>query len=353
MNILLLDLGREMRGGQRQVLYLARGLDADPRFRPVLAAPAGSPLIALARAEGLKTCPLPSRWDWDPRNFFRLFWPARKGLIQVIHTHDARSASLGAVLKCSFPFIRLVHTRRVSYPLKSGWGRKKYLLADRIAAVSQEIAGILTASGIDPERIVVIHSGIDVSKYEAKTQTQSQKEIVFGLIGAMTPQKGHAVFLSALGLLRKEAGAPAWKARIIGDGPLEPELRDRARELGLSGLVDFTGYKDSREALLGLDVLVVPSVDGEGSSAVIKEGWAAHVPVLASDLASNLELVEPGRSGLVFPNRDAGGLKDALLQLATDLSLCRRLVQGGAGRVALFTEKTMAEAYMRLYEGLS
>jgi len=353
MNILLLDLGSAMRGGQRQVLYLARRLGAEPEFNPILAAPAGSPLISSARSKGIKTHPLPSRWDWDPRNLSSLFGLVKKERIHLIHTHDARSASLGAALKCVCAGVGLLHTRRVSYPLRSGWGRKKYRLADKIAAVSQEIAGILTDCGIDPEKILVIHSGIDASRYEAKTQEQAQEQVVFGLIGALSPQKGHEVFLSALALLREEADTPSWKARIIGDGPLEAELRDRAKELGLLGSVEFTGYRESREALPNLDVLVVPSVDGEGSSGVIKEGWVARIPVVASDLPSNLELVEPGVSGLVFPNRDAVALKDALLQLARDVSLCQKLIRGGAERVGLFTEEITAEAYMRLYRTFS
>ncbi|MDY7001077.1 MAG: glycosyltransferase family 4 protein [Thermodesulfobacteriota bacterium] len=353
MNILLLDLGSAMRGGQRQVFYLARRLGADPEFNPVLAAPAGSPLVASARSEGIKTHPLPSRWDWDPRNLSSLFGMVKKERIHLVHTHDARSASLGAAVKCLCAGVGLLHTRRVSYPLRNGWGRKKYRLADKIAAVSQEIADVLTDCGIDPAKIVVIHSGIDASRYEAGTRTQAREEIVFGLIGALSPQKGHAVFLSALALLRQEAGALSWKALIIGEGPLEAELQARTKELGLSDLVEFTGYRESREALLDLDVLAVPSVDGEGSNAVIKEGWAARIPVVASDLASNLELVEPEVSGLVFPNRDAAALKDALSRLARDVSLRQKIIQGGAERVGLFTEEITAEAYMRLYRTFS
>ena len=349
MNILLLDLGRTMRGGQRQVLYLARRLDAAPEFNPILAAPAESPLLTSARSEGLGTHPLPSRWDWDPRNLSSLFGLVKKKPVRLVHTHDARAASLGAALKCICPDVGLLHTRRVSYALKSGWSRKKYRLADKVAAVSREIADILEHSGIDPARILVIHSGIDPSKYGAETRTRPREEIVFGLIGALSPQKGHAVFLDALALLRAEAGPIRWKALITGDGPLEDELKSRTRELGLDRIVYFTGYRESREALSDLDVLVVPSVDGEGSSAVVKEGWAARVPVVASDLASNLELVQPGRSGLVFPNRSASGLKDALLRIAADPALRQKLVQGGVERMALFTDKIMAEAYMRLY----
>jgi glycosyltransferase involved in cell wall biosynthesis len=79
-----------------------------------------------------------------------------------------------------------------------------------------------------------------------------------------------------------------------------PDLIRLARELGLEDRIEFCGYVRSAEILPKLDMVVVPSIDGEGSNAVIKEAWAAGVPVLVSDLPSNTELVTHGEDGLVF-----------------------------------------------------
>lgn len=347
MKVLLLDLGGQWRGGQRQVLYLARHLSLSSDFEPVVAAPRGAPLLEKCVSHGLPVLALPGRRDFDPRNLWALARAVRAQSVDLVHTHDARSASLGALYRLVRPGgPLLVHSRRVSYPLGSGWSRAKYARADLVVAVSGEVRQVLEASGLDPARLAVVHSGIDPACY--RVSERDGAEVVFGAIGAMSRQKGFGVFLDALALLNG-MDLPPWRAVAVGDGELRSGLEARARELGLSGRVAFTGFRESWQALLDLDVLVVPSVDGEGSNAVVKEGWAARVPVVVSDLAANLELVEPGVSGLSFPRGDAGALARALAQAARDADLRRALADKGFDRVALFTDAAMAEGVMACY----
>jgi glycosyltransferase involved in cell wall biosynthesis len=110
------------------------------------------------------------------------------------------------------------------------------------------------------------------------------------------------------------------------------------------------GWKESREELPGADILVVASVHGEGSSAAIKEAWACGLPVAASDLPSNLELVEPGVSGVAFASGDPGALAWTLARLLTHPPLRDELAEGGRTRLARFTDAAMAEAVMAGYE---
>lgn len=351
MNILLLDMGDEFRGGQRQVLHLLRYLDGLSGRRAGLAAPAGSPIVRAATEEDLSTHTLPGRRDLDPRNLIALRKILRGGNYGVLHTNDARGASLGALAKKFTPGLRLVHTRRVSYPLKSGWSSLKYRKADAVAAVSREVAEALKAGGVDPARIVTIHSGVDPGGYNAR-EAGPRDEVVFGLIGAFTPQKGVEVFLGALAEVGRVRPDLKWRGLAVGDGPLMEELKALAAELGIAVKVGFPGYVDSREALPGIDILAVPSMHGEGSSATIKEGWASRTPVVCSDLPANLELVEHERSGLVAPRGDAKALAGALVRLAEDRELAEGLAARGAERVQDFTVRRMAEAYLALYERL-
>lgn len=350
MRILQLDLGDEWRGGQRQVLYLARRLAAAEGFATLVAAPAGSPLALRVEAEGLPGVGLPGRMEWDPRTVVALRSLVRREGIDIVHTHCARSAALGATLK-KLTGVALVHSRRVSYPLRGGLSRAKYLAADAVAAVSGEIARVLAMGGVPRERIRVIHSGVDPSLYAEAARAVRPEPPVLALIGAMTPQKGHVVFLQALARLVAE-GRTGWQGLLVGDGPLRPELEAACRSLGLSAAVRFAGYAESAEVLGRVAVLAVPSVDGEGSSGTIKEAWAARVPVVCSDLPSNLELVVPGESGLAVRVRDAEGLAFALSRLAEDPDLRARLVRGGTERLASFTDDAMARGVMDLYSSL-
>lgn len=366
MHIILLDLGREMRGGQLQVFYLARALHHSDGFSVVVACPAGSPLAREAAAAGISVLPLPGRRSWSPRALLALRREARGHSRVVLHTHDARAASLGALCKGTWGAkVVLVHTRRVSYPLGRGLSRRKYLAADAVAAVSAETGGVLAAAGLDPAHITVIHSGIDPTRYFPRRE-RGDGRFVFGMVGALTPQKGHTVLIEALAALQAYetvdaegdvggpdgAPMPAWEVRVVGEGPLFGTLLDRADELGVSSRMAFLGRQDSRRMLPDCDALVVPSVHGEGSSGVIKEGWVTGLPVICSGLASNLELVRDGENGLVVPPGDAEALAEAMRRVATDATLRERLTAGGTASVAHYTDARMAEAYMALYRRL-
>ena len=239
VRVLHLDLGLTLRGGQRQVLYLARRQLAAGRVLPLAACPAGSPLAAALVAAGVEVLPLASGRDWDPRNLLRLrrFLAGRR--ITLLHTHDARAAALGALLKLLGGDFRLVHSRRVSYAPGRGWGRLKYRLADLVLAVSAETADVLAGCGVPRERLAVAHSGIDPARYSPRRAKGPDAPLVIAAVGALTPPKGHEVFLRGLAVLRDMPGLPAWRALLVGEGPLRPELARLAASLGLGERVEL------------------------------------------------------------------------------------------------------------------
>lgn len=350
LKVLLLDLGKIMRGGQRQVYYLARALHHAQGFDPLVAIPGDSPLKALFLADGIPFAELPSHSDYNPMNVFRMLSLVKSFKPDVVHTNDAKGASLGALAKKLRNTFRLVHSRRVSYKLKPGWSRNKYLLGDVMVAVSREIQEILVTCGVPEEKTTVIHSGIDPAMYS--TEPRHHPMLTLGAVGALSSQKGFEVLIEALAHLRKSPDMPNWQCMIAGEGPMQQDLKRQAEKLKLADSILFLGYRDSREVLPEIDILTVPSVDGEGSNAVIKEGWATRTPVITSDLPSNLELVAHERDGLVFKNRDAADLAACIVRLVNDKELSDRLVEGGAESVTGYTDKTMARRYMALYKGL-
>ncbi|QGY41324.1 glycosyltransferase [Pseudodesulfovibrio cashew] len=349
MKILLLDLGKKLRGGQRQVYYLARRLHRTPGFDPLVALPGKAPLRALLEEEGIPHIALPSASDLNPLNIFSFFRIVATQQPDIIHTNDAKGATLAALAKGWLGEFKLVHSRRVSYPLKAR-SRKKYMAGDALVAVSREIQEVLVEGGIPKERTSTIHSGIDVERYT--TEKRHGPLLTIGAVGALSSQKGFEVLIDALAILRDEECIPDWQCLIAGDGPLLQQLKDRADQQGISRSILFLGYRDSREVLPEIDILTVPSVDGEGSNGVIKEGWASGTPVISSDLPSNLELVTHEHDGLVFGNRDARELAACIVRLASDPALAGQLAANGSETVARFTDKVMADKYMALYSSL-
>lgn len=338
-SIVHLDLGLELRGGQRQVLLLSAWL-ASQGVAVAVAVPQAAPLAAPLAAVGVPVTLLPSRRGLDPRNIMLL--ARRLPPKAIVHTHEARAASLGAAVRRMRPDVCLVHTRRVSYPLGRGWGRWKYSWADAVVAVGEDVARVVEASGVPVA--TVIPSAIPVGEYPPRTGWQGGR---VGIIGALTAQKGHGILLEAV----RRMGVPA-ELWVVGEGPLQCPLMRMAHALGIASQVQWKGWVPAAKVLPQLDVVVVPSPHGEGSSGVIKEAWACGVPVVCSDLPANVELVEPGVSGLVAPVGDADCLARALERVLQDHSLAARLVEGGRARVSAYDVPVMGAAYRRLYGAL-
>ena len=141
MRILHLDAGREMRGGQWQVLRLIEGLAA-AGVESTLLARQDAPLYTAARRLG---------WRVQPLGIARALACLRGH--SLIHAHDARSHSLGAFL-CARP---LVVSRRVAFPVGSRW---KYGRARRYLAVSQFVRNVLIQGGVPEDKISVVYDGV-------------------------------------------------------------------------------------------------------------------------------------------------------------------------------------------------
>ncbi len=345
--VLHLDLGSSFRGGQRQVLHLACFQANHSKWLPLVMAPQGTPLLAAAQEKKISTLSLGSRWEYDPRNLMALQRVIRSSHVGIIHTHDSRSAGLGAMLKLLFPSMILVHSRRVSYR-PSFIGAWKYGKGDAVVCVSQEIMDVMAGIGLKRHRLHVLHSGIDPSRYQHSDTDKKRSCPRLALLGAFTLQKGHEVFLQALAGMTELP----WEVVFAGEGPLRKEMEALAQSLGLEGRIHFAGYVDSRELLPTVDILVIPSLEGEGSSAVIKEGWVCNVPVVVSDLPSNLELVRHQETGLVFGRKDPDTLCQALMQLLQDAALREGLIQRGRMEMERYTVDVMGQGYEAIYETL-
>jgi hypothetical protein len=143
MRVLHLDAGREMRGGQWQVLRLIQGLAAQG-VESTLLARKDAPLYVAARKEG---------WRVEPLNLTRAMLELR--CHDLVHAHDARSHTLGTLLRTR----PLVVARRVAFPVGSRW---KYGRAKRYIAVSEFVKGVLIEGGVPAEKISVIYDGVPI-----------------------------------------------------------------------------------------------------------------------------------------------------------------------------------------------
>jgi glycosyltransferase involved in cell wall biosynthesis len=197
----------------------------------------------------------------------------------------------------------------------------------RAAAVVANSEGLKTlARRTSPTLpIEVIPNGVDTELFHPRAESgQDRDDTHFLFVGRLTHQKGLDVLLKALASLRPNH---AFNLSIAGDGPLRSELETLASELGIAGRITFLGWY-SRDKLPDLyrsaDVFVLPSRD-EGMPNVILEAMASGLPVIATRIAGNEDLIRHQENGYLLPPDDPSALASALSAIAGDTGLRRRL----------------------------
>jgi len=229
-------------------------------------------------------------------------------------------------------------------------------LADHIVSNSKAGAEFICEHGADPDRVSVVHNGRDLAAYRNGTATpELRSELgippegpVVGTVGRLIERKGHYDLLEAWPLVR--ADHPDARLLIVGDGPERDGLEARARELGIWESVHLPGTRDDIPALLDLmDVFAFPS-HFEGLPGALLEAMAAGLPIVATPVDGNAELLDDGESGVFVPVEDAELLGNRIKQLLFDQEYSHKLGQS-ASHIANkeFTLQRMTKAFEQLY----
>lgn len=215
---------------------------------------------------------------------------------------------------------------------------------------------LLTRGGIPPDHVSVIEHGIGPEYFAADEGAVAAARAslglrdgpVIGTIARLSPEKAIDTLLAAT--RRVVAAIPSLTLLIVGDGPLEDDLRRQARELGLENAVRFLGFRPDVSVLMRLmDVFILPS-RMESVGLVLLEAMAAGRPVVATTVGAIPEYVDQDRTGLLAPPDDPEALAGAIQRLLDDPALRTRL--GAAGRVkaeAHFTLDRMVTQTIQLY----
>jgi glycosyltransferase involved in cell wall biosynthesis len=200
--------------------------------------------------------------------------------------------------------------------------------AAAVVANSQGLAELARRTAGDMP-VPVIANGVDTERFVPGLPKNDSEPPRLLFVGRVVRQKGLDILLPALAALSKGRD---FHLDVVGDGPEVKELTALAERLGLGAKVSFLGWRD-RDALPGLyaraDIFVFPSRD-EGMPNAVLEAMASALPVVATDIAGNQELVRHGVTGLLTPCGDAPALTAALDSLLADPELAGTF--GRAGR---------------------
>jgi len=218
-----------------------------------------------------------------------------------------------------------------------------------VVANSEGLADLARRFAPD-QAIAIIPNGVDAARFSPAGSEKDGDRLSLLFVGRVVRQKGLDVLFEALASLPSGTRGRIGLT-IVGDGPARPELEAQAARLGLSERIAFRGWLGRDElpaAYRAADAFVFPSRD-EGMPNVVLEAMAAGLPVVATRIAGNRDLVVEEETGLMLDADDTPALAAALARLAGDPALRRRLGEGGRRRVVdHFSWRAVAAAYRDL-----
>ena len=288
----------------------------------------------------------------------RLVWREHYDLV---HFHTARAQALSPWLY-ALPVRRLV-TRRMDYPIKTGWWRRLLYgnQVDMIVAISSGVAAALGAAPVFDRPIRIIPSGIDTAQFRP---TAAQRRAIRGqygfgeettvilMAGALTKRKAPHTLIEAAAQLHSshQQGAPSLHYLVCGDGPLRQELEARVRARGLASVFHFAGFCRDMPAYLAAADIFVHTPVWEGLGVAVIEALAAGLPVVASRVGGIPDLITERETGLLIPAQDPSALRQALLQCVQRPDWAKTLGAQGQTKVQTYFDiKTTARANEALY----
>ena len=223
--------------------------------------------------------------------------------------------------------------------------RQAYRFATRIVANSSAAAERLRQEGIPASRIRIVSNGVSLDRFTAARSARPIRTLL--TIANLRQEKAHEILFDAFA--RLAPSHPDLRLRVAGDGPRASELRARAASLGIADRVALLGHREDVAALLDeADVFVLPSRSEAFPNSVV-EAMAAGLPVVAAAVGGLLELVDPGRTGVLVPVDDATAMADALESLITNPSRARAM--GSAGRETI-AQRYSFDRMVRAFEDL-
>jgi glycosyltransferase involved in cell wall biosynthesis len=303
---------------------------------------------------------VPMRSRWDLRAALTVARLVRHEGYDLLHSHTARSALIGALAArmARVPLVHHIHspaaadtTRRFRNRLNALSEHFSLRQATAFISVSEALAEYALGCGLDPKRVTVVHNGVPTPGALDVRSTPDGTWTV-GTVALFRPRKGLEVLLHALAELRD--GGASLTLRAVGSfetPEYERQIKALAEQLGLASAIQWVGFtRDVNAELRRMDVFVLPSLFGEGLPMVVLEAMACGTPVVATRVAGTPEAIRDGQEGLLAEPGDSAGLAAALGRLiggSIDWQSVRS--RAYARQVDRFSDRAMAEGVARVY----
>jgi glycosyltransferase involved in cell wall biosynthesis len=332
--------------------------------------------IEKAMSKGVKVIPLPAivrsiRPFQDLKALLSLVRLIFEEKPDIVHTHSSKAGILGRLAAKIVGVSRIIHTPHghVFYghfgPFASRiflWVEKIFSrFTDRMVALTDgEKNDYINLSVCPSEKLLKIHSGVDVEKFmqangnrveKRRSLGLDQNEAVIGFVGWLLPIKGPDYLLKAMDdvwLEHQEASLV-----LVGKGDMDVDLRAEALKKDANGKVKFLGWREDIDEIMPLfDMLVLPSLN-EGMGRVLVEAMAAGKPVVASRVGGIPDLVRDGETGYLVPPADEKALANGIKKLLDDPAKAKQMGLRGREHCRQFSLEAMIAKLDVLYFDLT
>src|SRR5438094_5059132 len=263
------------------------------------------PALEEAKRRGFEVRVLSQRFRYDPRLISQAWRVVRERKVNVLQSHGYKSGLLAWCLRqlVGLPWVAFAHGHTSENERVALYNRMDLSLmkrADRVVVVSEATSRVLKRAGVSQERIRVIYNAIEPGDYRQGVDRAEFRrhcgigphDLLIGVIGRLSPEKGQAVFIQAFRHVAQEV--PEAKAVIVGEGQERPRLQAAVREAGLEDRIKFAGHMaDTSPIYASLDLVVIPSLS-EGLPNVLLEAMLHRKAVVATAVGGIPEVMRGG-----------------------------------------------------------
>jgi glycosyltransferase involved in cell wall biosynthesis len=283
----------------------------------------------------------------------RLAHRLRRDRVQIVHTHNTYAHAL-ATAAARLAGVAVVVNTQHGRGCGDGW--KDQLLFRLANRATQRIVGVSedatrtcrSQDRASAHRMLTILNGIDLNRFSFRGPAD---ELCAISVARLSPIKDFPTLLRGVAVVRGKL--PGFRLRIVGDGPQRPRLEQLAAELGLADTVEFLGERSDVADLLSQAGFFVCSSKSEGISLTLLEAMAVGLPVLATSVGGNPEIVAEGRTGRLVESLNPDAIAAGILALCHERARWREMGEAARRRVEEhFDVRRMVQRYEQLYDEL-
>ena len=262
----------------------------------------------------------------------------KKNKVNIVHTHssvDSRTAGIAAKIAG----IKVIRSRHISLPIsKSRLTWWQYMrLADKVITSGRDIRNkMIVDNKMLPNQITSAPAGVDTNIFSEKRDLKDirpeynieKSAFLVGIVSVLRSWKGHDYLIEAIKMLANEI--TNIHLIIVGAGPQRENIEELIDKLDLKEKVTLTGFQSNPEIFYNaMDVMVLPSVEGEATSQVLPQAMLMGKPVISTEAGGLSEVVIHNETGLIVPIKDSYEICMAIKALHKDIDLRNKLIKNG------------------------